>query len=119
MFKPFDWNQFYSDVDELKRAQRKELCLCKDINVIALDIYECETHGKKVSPFKKVIVHEILDQLSNHTDLIIDDEIRSLAYLVNWAVKDLRLFPKEWFPLVEFLSDCDLGYDDFDDEIYF
>ena len=118
-FKPFDVNEFYDELDEFKRMQRKTLCICADLRELALLVWNDEKQGKRISAKKKVIVHDVIDRIACNTDLILDDEILALAYLVNWAVKDLRFFPNEWMPIVDFLSDCEVGYEPDSDEVYF
>lgn len=104
MFKPFDWNEFYDDLDEQRRKERFNRCLCSDYLKIAESLYRDLLANKPVSEGKQRIISMALESAAKDTFLIYDHELEALAFLSLWFLKHNGYFPREWMPLIDFLE---------------
>ena len=97
------WDEFYEALDEEIRQERtKRLLVIGEARHAANVIYRREQNGGDLRCWEMVARH-IIDDSAHNLDLILDNELNALAYILEWYYRRTGIFEKDWLALVDYL----------------
>lgn len=99
------WNEFYENLDEEIRQERKKRFLTiGEARHAANVIWNREQNGGDLRAWE-VVARHIIDDSANYPNLIISNEFDAIAYLVDWYYRRTGILKKQWVDLIYYLEE--------------